>query len=121
MEERTATKAKAKAAPATTPKRRPRAAKSEKTLAAGLDLLGRRWTLRIVWELRAGALTFRALQEACAVAPSVLNTRLSELKEEGIVEVAGGGYTLARRGRSLVEALGPVVRWAEASSTGRAR
>ncbi len=121
MEERTATKTKAKPAPAPNPKRKPRVAKSEKTVATALELLGRRWTLRIVWELRGGALTFRALQDACTVAPSVLNTRLAELKDEGIVEVAGGGYTLARRGRGLLEALAPVVRWAEVGPATRSR
>jgi DNA-binding HxlR family transcriptional regulator len=30
-----------------------------------LDVLGRRRALRILWELRADPLTFRALQEAC--------------------------------------------------------
>ena len=51
-----------------------------------LDLLGRRWTLRILWELRHGPLTSRALREACADAsPTVLQARLSELRAADLV------------------------------------
>ena len=55
-----------------------------------LDLLGRRWTLRIVWELREGALTSRALRAACDDAsPTILQPRLTELREAGLVELDG--------------------------------
>ena len=38
-----------------------------------LDALGRRWALRVLWELHAGDHTFRVLREACGdVSPSVL-------------------------------------------------
>lgn len=47
-----------------------------------LDLVGRRWTLRILWELRDEALTSRALREAYdRASPTVLQSRLSELRE----------------------------------------
>jgi len=80
---------------------------------AALDLLGRRWCLRLIWELRGDrALTFRELQAACdAVSPTVLNRRLAELREAGIVEHAGG-YRLTERGRRLMEALRPLNAWA---------
>jgi len=52
-----------------------------------LDLLGRRWALRVMWELRSGPLTFRELRERCdGMSPSVLNDRLLELREADIVE-----------------------------------
>lgn len=95
-----------------------------------LDLLGRRACLRILWELRHEALTFRALQEAADTNPSVLNTRLAELREAGIVDhasaagdaagagaatAAGGyGYHLTERGRQLLDHLAPLHAWAEA-------
>lgn len=85
---------------------------------AALDLLGRRWTLRIVWELAGEPLSFRALTAACAVAPSVLNTRLAELREAGVVEVKETGYALSERGRSLLEALEPLFGWAERWAAG---
>ncbi len=80
-----------------------------------LDLLGRRWALRLVWELREGGQTFRALQERCSgVSPSVLNRRLSELRQAGVV--ARGeptGYALTAEGRELLAALAPLHGWAE--------
>ncbi len=79
-----------------------------------LDLLGRRWALRILWELRDGPLSFRALQaQSDAVSPSVLNARLAELREAGIVEArTGAGYALTRDGARLLEALAPLQGWA---------
>jgi DNA-binding HxlR family transcriptional regulator len=80
-----------------------------------LEWLGRRWALRVLWELREGALPFRALQERCdAVSPTVLNDRLRELRAAGIVELqAGGGYVLTPDGAALGELLLPLHRWAE--------
>lgn len=79
-----------------------------------LDLLGRRWQLRILWELRGPApLRFRALQEAAGVSPSVLNTRLAEATEAGIVALTEEGYALTREGRELMAAFMPLHAWAE--------
>jgi DNA-binding HxlR family transcriptional regulator len=79
-----------------------------------LDLLGRRWTLRILWELRGGkAFTFRDLQAACGgLSPNVLNTRLSELREAGVVAVGEkSGYLLSDAGIVLVSLLQPLSAW----------
>jgi DNA-binding HxlR family transcriptional regulator len=94
-----------------------------------LDLLGRRWTLRVLWELRDGApATFRELQSRCdGMSSSVLAQRLSELTDAGIVSGSQGeGYALTGEGRSLLYALGPLDRWARrwagrSGSGGRSR
>ncbi|MDH5672959.1 MAG: helix-turn-helix transcriptional regulator [Myxococcales bacterium] len=79
-----------------------------------LDLLGRRWTLRVLWELRGESLTFRGLQSACdEISPSVLNARLSELREAGLVEAMEAGYRLSPMGRQLGELLLPLDAWAK--------
>jgi DNA-binding HxlR family transcriptional regulator len=79
-----------------------------------LEWLGRRWTLRVLWELRGQPLVFRALQERCdAVSPTVLNERLRELREVGIVTVQDGGYALTDDGRALGDLLLPLHQWAE--------
>jgi DNA-binding HxlR family transcriptional regulator len=88
-----------------------------------LDLLGRRWTLRIVWELRRDEASFRTLQARCdGMSPSVLNQRLAELRSTGIVE-RQRGYRLTRDGRKLLTALAPLDdwarRWARALARGR--
>jgi DNA-binding HxlR family transcriptional regulator len=60
-----------------------------------------------------GPLTFRALQLAAATNPSVLNTRLRELRVARIVEHASGGYRLSATGRSLVSLILPLRAWAD--------
>src|SRR4051794_29849199 len=79
-----------------------------------LDVLGQRWALRVLWELREGReLTFRALREAGGgLSSSVLSARLSELRAAGIVERGEGGYRLTAEGRSLNDALLPLNDWA---------
>ena len=88
-----------------------------------LDLLGRRWALRVLWELRDGTPTFRELQVQCGdISSSVLNDRLRELRDAGIVTTEpGGGYQLTAEGHSLLEALAPLDAWAKrwASRTAR--
>jgi len=81
-----------------------------------LDALGRRWTLRILWELqRAGsALSFRGLRAACDdLSPTVLNERLRDLRTLGIVEVQADGYVLTTEGHSLGAQLIGLHGWAE--------
>lgn len=80
-----------------------------------LDLLGQRWMLRIVWELRDGAvLTFRKLQERCdGVSPAVQNDRLAKLRRAGIVEhAAAEGYRLTAAGVRLARAMRQLDSWA---------
>jgi DNA-binding HxlR family transcriptional regulator len=91
-----------------------RGSRTGRPIMALLDLLGRRWTLRVVWELRGEPLSFRALQAACeGMSPSVLNQRLAELREALIVESAESGYTLTARGRELMALFEPIQRWSE--------
>jgi len=78
-----------------------------------LDLLGRRAALRILWELRERALNFRALQSAADTNPSLLNTRLKELRGAGLVAHDEGGYRLTNSGSDLLKALMPLYTWAE--------
>jgi DNA-binding HxlR family transcriptional regulator len=79
-----------------------------------LDLLGRRWTLRIMWELRGGPVGFRDLQARCdGMSSSVLRTRLVELADEGLVHRDDAGYALTRTGTELGDAIRPLTRWAE--------
>jgi DNA-binding HxlR family transcriptional regulator len=81
-----------------------------------LDLLGRRWSLRVLWELRGGeGCTFRDLQARCAeVSSSVLNDRLRELREAGIIAATPGtGYALTAEGMRLLRALEPLDGWAK--------
>lgn len=78
-----------------------------------LDLLGRRWTLRVIWELRESTLSFRDLQDRCGgMSSSVLNDRLAELRAADIVEQSEDGYRLTSEGAELRDVFPPVVAWA---------
>ena len=92
-----------------------RGSRTGRPIMALLDLLGRRWSLRILWELRDETLTSRALRTACDEAsPTVLQARLTELREAGFVELGeGGGYGLTPLGRELCETFMPLHRFAE--------
>ena len=97
-------------------KRTVRGSRSGRPIMALLDLLGRRWTLRIVWELRDDrSLTSRALRTACdAASPTVLQTRLSELREAQLVElISGDGYRLTAMGKELFDSFQPLHHFAE--------
>ena len=82
-------------------------------IMVALDLLGRRTTLRLLWELRAGPATFRVLQDACETNSRLLNMRLAELREAGLIEHESGGYRLTEEGHSLSDALKPLLKWAD--------
>ena len=96
------------------PGRRVRGSATGRPIMALLDLLGRRMTLRILWELRDGKrLTFRTLQEAAETNPSVLNLRLKELREARLVEHGAKGYGLSPQGGQLLERFLPLNAWAD--------
>ena len=88
---------------------------SARPVENALDLLGRRWALRLVWELRRSTLTFSELRERTGISPSVLSARLGELVDADVLERDGGRrYRLSGRGRELARILYELNRWAEA-------
>jgi DNA-binding HxlR family transcriptional regulator len=92
-----------------------RGSRTGRPVMALLDLLGRRWCLRVVWELRGGPLTSRALRAACDdLSPTVLNERTKELREAGLLELdEDAGYALTALGRELLGRFLPLVEWSE--------
>jgi DNA-binding HxlR family transcriptional regulator len=87
---------------------------TSKRVMRALDVLGRRWSLRVLWELREGPKNFRSLREACEdLSPSSLSQRLVDLKELGVVEAGEAGYMLTDSGKQLGNILGSLERWAE--------
>jgi DNA-binding HxlR family transcriptional regulator len=79
-----------------------------------LDLLGRRWAMRIVWELRDQPRRFRELQAAIGASPTVLNTRLGELRAARLVVLEEeSGYQLTGLGAELLRHFLPLQAWAE--------
>jgi DNA-binding HxlR family transcriptional regulator len=87
---------------------------AEKPVEAAFELLGRRWALRLIWELRRSTLSFSELRQRTGISPSVLSARLAELVEARVLERdQGGRYRLSGRGRELARLLYELNRWAE--------
>jgi DNA-binding HxlR family transcriptional regulator len=97
------------------PGRPARGTRTGRPLLVAFDLLGRRWALRVLWELRDEHLGFRALQERCGgMSSSVLRDRLGELTGAGILETdEDGRYGPSAQGKGLMRALAPLNGWAD--------
>ncbi|NDH63816.1 MAG: transcriptional regulator [Alphaproteobacteria bacterium] len=94
--------------------KRARGSRTGRPIMALLDLLGRRWVLRIVWELREEPRRFRELQDAIGASPTIVNSRLAELREAKLVELdADTGYRLTALGRELLRLFLPLHVWSE--------
>ena len=78
------------------------------------DTMGKRWSLRILWELRESRLTFRELRARCSdVSPTSLNARLKELRELNLVDLTDAGYGYTPWGEELGTQLLALNQWAE--------
>jgi DNA-binding HxlR family transcriptional regulator len=77
------------------------------------DVLGRRWTLRILWELRDEPATFRGLRARCGgISSSVLTNRLHDLRDHGLADhVPGRGYQLTASGRGVARRVADLSAW----------
>jgi len=95
------------------PGKRVRGSRTGKPIMAFLDLVGRRWALRILWEVNAGPTRFRALQAACGASPGVINRRLSELRTWNLVILNDDGYSLTPSAQELLGLLLPLNAWCE--------
>lgn len=100
---------------ASLPGRPVRGSRTGRPIMALLDLLGRRMTLRVLWELSQHdqGWTFRALEAAADTNPSVLNSRLKELRAAGLVLHDDTGYRLSAEGKALLQLILPLHAWAE--------
>lgn len=103
-----------------------RGSTSGRPVMAALDLLGRRWTLLILWELSQAPGGFRELQRRCErMSSSVLSTRLGELTDVRLITLREDGYHLTQLGGDLVDSLQPLFawsrRWAEEADAGPAQ
>lgn len=79
---------------------------------AVFDLLGKRWAMGIIWNLSRGPATFRSLQSACeSISPSILNTRIKDLREAGLIDRSLDGYQLTDMGKELFSLLKPFGEW----------
>ena len=97
------------------PGRPVRGSKSGEPIMALFDLLGRSWSMGTLWQLAdTGPANFRELQKRCeGVSPTVLNTRLKELRAAGLVTRGSLGYEITPLGQELFDHLKPMGTWAD--------
>jgi DNA-binding HxlR family transcriptional regulator len=84
-------------------------------MLALLDLLGRRWALRILWELRVQPASFQVLQRRCdSMSTSVLSQRLGEFRDAQLIEKdQAGDYMLTEHGLRLLTRLDGIDEWTQ--------
>lgn len=89
-----------------------RGSKTGKPIMALLDLMGRTWALGIIWNLYKAPLNFRALQAKCeGISPTLLNTRLKELRAAQFIKKSEQGYQLTDLGSGLFCLIEPMGEW----------
>jgi DNA-binding HxlR family transcriptional regulator len=79
-----------------------------------LDLLGRRWVLRLLWEFRdRDRMSFNELRTRCGgVSPSVLSQRLRDLLDAQLLKVEETGwYSVTDIGKQLRDPLERLDAW----------
>lgn len=89
-------------------------------LSKALDLIGKRWTALIIYQLLEGAQRFNAIEGALPISGRLLSERLKELEKEGIVERKVYSevpirveYSLTEKGRSLEKTVREIEEWSK--------
>ncbi len=88
-------------------------------LARALDVVGNRWTLLIIRELRPGPRRFIDLVDGLpGISRKLLTERLRDLERDGVITrrqlpppVARQVYELTEEGRDLATAMAPLIAW----------
>jgi DNA-binding HxlR family transcriptional regulator len=89
-----------------------RGSKTGVPIMALFDLLGRTWAMGVLWQLQDGPCTFRELQARCeSISPTILNSRIKDLREADVAERTIDGYQLTKRGKKLVGLIRPFGDW----------
>lgn len=89
-------------------------------LAKAMELIGKRWTALIIYQLLEGPQRFNAIEAALPISGRLLSERLKELEKEQIVERKVYSevpirveYSLTDKGRSLEGAVREIESWAQ--------
>ena len=89
-------------------------------LSKGMELVGKRWTALIIYQLLEGPQRFNAIEAALPISGRLLSERLKELEKEGIVErkvysevPVRVEYNLTDKGLSLEQTVREIEIWAK--------
>lgn len=90
-------------------------ATSNRPIMALIDLLSKKWVLRILWELRQSPCTFRELQARCGdISPTMINKRVKELHEAQLLDKSPDrGYCLSDMGDEFIDLFTPIYQFSE--------
>jgi len=83
---------------------------SQRPIMQLIDILGKKWVLRILWELKTSPCTFRELQSRCGdLSPTIINTRIKDLCAAHLIyKSPDSGYQLSQDGYELIELFYPL-------------
>ena len=89
-------------------------------LSRAMEILGKRWTTLILYQLLEGPQRFNEIESALPVSGRLLSERLKELEKEGIVErkvysevPVKVEYTLTEKGKALDSAIREIEKWSQ--------
>lgn len=89
-------------------------------LSKAMELVGKRWTALIIYQLLEGPQRFNAIEAALPISGRLLSERLKELEKEDIVErkvysevPVRVEYNLTDKGRSLEQTVREIEIWAK--------
>lgn len=85
-----------------------------------MDLLGKRWTTLILYQLLEGPQRFNEIESSLPISGRLLSERLKELEKENIVErkvysevPIRAEYSLTDKGKALEGAIREVEKWSK--------
>lgn len=89
-------------------------------LSKAMELIGKRWTALIIYQLLSGPKRFNAIEQSLPISGRLLSERLKELEKEGIVrrEIYSEvpvrvEYSLTEKGRALESAVHEIEEWSK--------
>ncbi|MEG0384977.1 MAG: helix-turn-helix domain-containing protein [Solibacillus sp.] len=89
-------------------------------LSKAMELVGKRWTALIIYQLLEGPQRFNAIESSLPISGRLLSERLKELEKEGIVErnvfsevPIRVEYSLTEKGHSLEQVVREIEEWSK--------
>ncbi|MDB4984484.1 MAG: hypothetical protein JWM20_663 [Patescibacteria group bacterium] len=93
--------------------------KEQLCVAHATEILGDKWTPKLVLALSQGCSGFCAMQDESGINPRTLSMRLAKLESMGIVDKNNEKYILTKKGLDLVPILEAMAAWGNKHYAGK--